>query len=57
MFFFLFAFVFLCVWLPEVNYRVVHERVKQRHAAGDALCGVRRTWYGWRVVEYGECDQ
>ena len=43
--------------LEDANYRKAHKQVSERWARGDTSCAVRRTWYGWRVKEYGECDQ
>ena len=51
------ALAVLVTALEELNYWHVHRVVKRRHASGDTGCGVRKTWYGWRVQEYGECDQ
>ena len=44
------------VWLEERTWYKSHEEVSRRHRDGDKLCGVQKTWYGWRVREYCECD-
>ena len=44
------------VWLEERSYYKAHEEVKNRRSMGDTLCKVEKTWYGWRVREYSECD-
>lgn len=50
-------FILFIVWLEEMNYRVVHQTVKRRRADGDLLCGARKRWGIWRVVEYGDNNQ
>jgi len=42
------------VWLEERSYYRAHKEVKERLASGDRTCAVRKTWYGWRVIEYAE---
>jgi len=40
--------------LEHFSYKFTHDAVKRRYASGDKSCGVQKTWWGWRVREYGE---
>jgi len=46
----------LIIWFEEKTFEIVHEKVKKRRSAGDRTCDVRKVWWGWKVIEYGECD-
>ena len=46
--------ILIAVWLEERNYSRAHNEVRQRWAAGDTTCAVRKKWYGWTVIEYAE---
>ncbi len=47
-------FILSIVWLEERSYYKAHKEVKDRWAAGDKTCAVRKVWYGWNVIEYAE---
>ena len=42
------------IWLEERSYSRVHKEVYMRWLQGDKTCGAKRTWWGWRVIEYAE---
>ena len=42
------------VWFEERSYYTANKEVKERWAAGDRTCAVRKVWYGWNVIEYAE---
>lgn len=50
------ALIFGASWLDSYTWHKSHEEVIERYANGDRSCGVIKTFYGWRVKEYAECD-
>lgn len=49
--------ILISVWFEERTYFKSHTEVRERWAAGDRACRVRKTWWGWRVVEHEEDSQ
>jgi hypothetical protein len=40
--------------LEQYSFRFTNDAVLRRYQSGDYTCGVKKTWWGWRVREYGE---
>ena len=40
--------------IEHFSWELSHDKVKRRQNSGDYTCGVKKTWWGWRVREYGE---
>lgn len=48
--------IYLVVFIKGLSCQVARNKLDRRHSAGDELCGMRKHWGIWRVIEYGECD-
>ena len=46
--------ILLVVWVEDKTWKSSNNEVSTRRKNGDFTCGIKITWYGWRVIEYAE---
>ena len=48
-------FVYLAwLWIERKTWISSNKEISDRKENGDFTCGIKMTWYGWRVIEYAE---
>lgn len=52
-----FILVVSAKFIEVYTFCSAHDKVNDRlEKSSWRTCGVKRTFYGWRVIEYAECD-